>query len=188
MGSYSLLTLSIMVGFMYLNTFATEVLKIPAAVLATALLIAKSIDFVVSLFCGVIIEKVKIGNKGKNQTWLYYGRWVLAVMIMLEVANTSVAPLAVRVAVLSVSYTVLNCLMNFIQTSYYGLVAVIAGPNPANRNAMTITMIRQTTIVTLICSSIPTLVTILPFGSWNYFIVAVVFMLPMPFALSLIHI
>ena len=186
MGSYSLLTLSIMVGFMYLNTFATEVLKIPAAVLATALLIAKSIDFVVSLFCGVIIEKVKIGNKGKNQTWLYYGRWVLAVMIMLEVANTSIAPLAVRVAVLSVSYTVLNCLMNFIQTAYYGLVAVIAGPNPANRNAMTITMIRQTTIVTLICSSIPTLVTILPFGSWNYFIVAVVFMLPMPFALGAI--
>ena len=29
-GSYSLLTLSIMVGYMYLNTFATEVLLIPA--------------------------------------------------------------------------------------------------------------------------------------------------------------
>lgn len=29
MGTYSLLTLSIMVGFMYLNTFATEVLKNP---------------------------------------------------------------------------------------------------------------------------------------------------------------
>ena len=51
MGTYSLLTLSIMVGFMYLNTFATEVLKIPASTLATALLIAKSCDFVVSLFC-----------------------------------------------------------------------------------------------------------------------------------------
>lgn len=33
MGTYSLLTLSIMVGFMYLNTFATEVLKIPASTL-----------------------------------------------------------------------------------------------------------------------------------------------------------
>ena len=184
MGSYSLLTLSIMVGFMYLNTFATEVLKIPASVLATALLVAKSIDFAVSLFCGVIIEKVKIGNKGKNQTWLYYGRWVLAVMILLEVCNTSAMPLIVRVAVLSVSYTILNCLMNFLQTAYYGLVAVVAGPNPANRNAMTINMIRQTTVVTFICSSIPTLVTVLPFGSWNYFIVAFVFMVPMPFALG----
>ena len=184
MGSYSLLTLSIMVGFMYLNTFATEVLKIPAATLATALLVAKTLDFCVSMVCGVIIEKVKIGKKGKNQSWLLLGRWVLAVMIMLEVANTSAAPMVVRVAVMSVSYTVLNCLMTIIQTAYYGVLAVVAGPNPANRNAMTINMIRQNTVVTLICAFIPTLVTVLPFGSWNYFIVALVFMLPMPIALG----
>ena len=173
-----------MVGFMYLNTFATEVLKIPASTLASALLVAKILDFIVSLFCGVIIEKIKLGTRGKNQSWLYIGRWVLAVMIMLEVVNTSTAPLVVRVAVLSVSYTVLNCLMNIIQTAYYGLVAVVGGPNPANRNAMTINFIRQNTVVTLICSFIPTLVTKLPFGSWNYFIVAFVFMLPMPWALG----
>ena len=85
---------------------------------------------------------------------------------------------------MSVSYTVLNCLMNIIQTAYYGVLAVVAGPNPANRNAMTINMIRQNTVVTLICAFIPTLVTVLPFGSWNYFIVALVFMLPMPIALG----
>lgn len=163
MGTYSLLTLSIMVGFMYLNTFATEVLKIPASTLATALLIAKSCDFVVSLFCGIIVEKVKLGKKGKNQGWLYYGRWILAVAIMLEVINTSTAPMAARVVVLGLSYTVLNCLMNIMQTAYYGVVAVVAGPNPANRNAMTINMIRQNTVVMLICSFIPTLVTKLPF-------------------------
>ena len=84
-GSYSLLTLSIMVGFMYLNTFATEVLLIPAEILATALLVAKTIDFIVSLFAGAIIEKVKISSKGKNQSWLFMGRWVLAVTILLEV-------------------------------------------------------------------------------------------------------
>ena len=67
MGSYSLLTLAIMVGFMYLNTFATEVLVIPAATLATALLVARVIDFAVSLFAGAIIEKVKIGKKGKDR-------------------------------------------------------------------------------------------------------------------------
>lgn len=184
MGSYSLLTLSIMVGFMYLNTFATEVLMIPAATLATALLVAKIIDFCVSLFAGAIIEKVKISNKGKNQSWLYLGRWVLAVTILLEVCNTSTAPMVVRVAVLSVSYTVLNSLMNIIQTAYYGVLAAVAGPNPANRNAMTINMTRQMTVITLICSSIPTLVTVMPFGSWNYFIVGLVFMLPMPIAMG----
>lgn len=184
MGSYSLLTLAIMVGYMYLNTFGTEVLLIPASTLATALLVAKTIDFCVSLFAGAIIEKVKIGSKGKNQSWFYLGRWILAVTIMLEVVNTSTAPLVVRVAVLAVSYTVLNCLMNIIQTAYYGLVAAVAGPNPANRNAMTINMTQQSTVVTLICAFIPTLVTILPFGSWNYFAVAVVFMIPMPIALG----
>ena len=183
-GSYSLLTLSIMVGFMYLNTFATEVLLIPAETLAVALLVAKTIDFFVSMFAGLIIEKLKISSKGKNQSWLYLGRWILAITILLEVCNTTSAPMVVRIAVLSVSYTILNCLMNVIQTAYYGVLAVVAGPNPANRNAMTINMTRQMTVITLICSSIPTLVTVLPFGSWNYFMVALVFMLPMPWALG----
>ena len=186
MGSYSLLTLAIMVGFMYLNTFATEVLVIPAGTLAVALGVAKLLDFCFSLFAGAIIEKVKIGKTGKNQSWLYLGRWILAVSIMAEVCNTSAAPLIVRVAVLSVSYTVLNCLMNILQTAYYGVLAAVAGPNMANRNAMTINMTRQSTVITIICSFIPTFVTVLPFGNWNYFIVAFVFMLPMPFALGAI--
>lgn len=184
MGTYSLLTLSIMVGFMYLNTFATEVLKIHPDTLATALLIAKLCDFGVSMFAGLIIEKVKIGNKGKNQTWLYYGRWVVAICAMLEVTNTTMLPMAVRVLVLSVSYTVLNCMMNLIQTAYYGVLAVVAGPNPANRNAMSIAMVQQSTVVTLICSFIPTLVTVLPFGSWNYFVVGTAFCAGMPWALG----
>ena len=186
MGSYSLLTLAIMVGFMYLNTFATEVLVIPAGTLAVALGVAKLLDFCFSLFAGAIIEKVKIGKTGKKQSWLYLGRWILAVSIMAEVCNTSAAPLIVRVAVLSVSYTVLNCLMNILQTAYYGVLAAVAGPNMANRNAMTINMTRQSTVITIICSFIPTFVTVLPFGNWNYFIVAFVFMLPMPFALGAI--
>lgn len=186
MGSYSLLTLAIMVGFMYLNTFATEVLVIPAGTLALALGVAKFLDFCFSLFAGAIIEKVKIGKSGKNQSWLYLGRWILAVSIMAEVCNTSAAPLIVRVAVLSVSYTVLNCLMNIMQTAYYGVLAAVAGPNMANRSAMTINMTRQSTVITIICSFIPTFVTVLPFGNWNYFIVSFIFMLPMPFALGAI--
>ena len=186
MGSYSLLTLAIMVGFMYLNTFATEVLVIPAGTLAVALGVAKFLDFCFSLFAGAIIEKVKIGKTGKNQSWLYLGRWILAVSIMAEVCNTSSAPMVVRVAVLAVSYTVLNCLMNILQTAYYGVLAAVAGPNMSNRNAMTGNMTRQSTVITSICSFIPTLVTVLPFGNWNYFIVAFVFMIPMPFALGAI--
>ena len=186
MGSYSLLTLAIMVGFMYLNTFATEVLVIPAGTLAVALGVAKFLDFCFSLFAGAIIEKVKIGKTGKNQSWLYLGRWILAVSIMAEVCNTSSAPMVVRVAVLAVSYTVLNCLMNILQTAYYDVLAAVAGPNMSNRNAMTVNMTRQSTVITIICSFIPTLVTVLPFGNWNYFIVAFVFMIPMPFALGAI--
>ena len=151
-----------------------------------ALGVAKFLDFCFSLFAGAIIEKVKIGKTGKNQSWLYLGRWILAVSIMAEVCNTSSAPMVVRVAVLAVSYTVLNCLMNILQTAYYGVLAAVAGPNMSNRNAMTVNMTRQSTVITIICSFIPTLVTVLPFGNWNYFIVAFVFMIPMPFALGAI--
>ena len=151
-----------------------------------ALGVAKFLDFCFSLFAGAIIEKVKIGKTGKNQSWLYLGRWILAVSIMAEVCNTSSAPMVVRVAVIAVSYTVLNCLMNILQTAYYGVLAAVAGPNMSNRNAMTVNMTRQSTVITIICSFIPTLVTVLPFGNWNYFIVAFVFMIPMPFALGAI--
>ncbi len=184
-GSYSLLTLSIMVGFMYLNSFATEVLLIPAGTLATVLLVAKTIDFIVSMFAGVIIEKVKMGNKGKNQGWLNIGRWILLVCIAIEVFPTS-GPVWLRCLIMCVGYTILNSLMNLIQTAYYGVMGVIAGPNPANRSAMTVNMTRQGTVVTLITSFIPTLVSKLQFGQWNYFIVAMVFALPMPFALGAI--
>ena len=185
MGSYSLLTLSIMVGFMYLNQFATEVLQVPAAALATALLIAKTIDFIVSIFCGAIIEKVKLGSKGKNQEWLTKGRWILAIVIMLEVFPSS-GPVWIRLLIMGAAYAILNSLMNLIQTAYYGINAAVAGPNPANRQAFNINMSRQATVITLITSFIPTLVTVLDFGKWNYFVVATAFMIPMPFALGAI--
>ena len=185
MGSYSLLTLSIMVGFMYLNQFATEVLQVPAAALATALLIAKTIDFIVSIFCGAIIEKVKLGSKGKNQEWLAKGRWILAIVIMLEVFPSS-GPVWMRLLIMGAAYAILNSLMNLIQTAYYGINAAVAGPNPANRQAFNINMSRQATVITLITSFIPTLVTVLDFGKWNYFVVATAFMIPMPFALGAI--
>ncbi|MBO6041313.1 MAG: MFS transporter, partial [Oscillospiraceae bacterium] len=141
-GMYSLNTLAIMVGFMYLNTFATEVLKVPAGALATALLIAKTIDFMVSLFCGAIIEKVKLlPGKGKNQQWLLVGRWILAICIAIEVFPTQ-GPVWLRLLIMSVAYTILNSLMNILQTAYYGIMGVVAGPNPANRSAMTVMMTR----------------------------------------------
>lgn len=186
MGSYAMQTLAIMVGMMYLNTFATEVLNIPTSTLATALLIAKSIDFAVSIFAGAIIEKIKISNKGKYQSWLYVGRWAMFIACAIEVANTSTAPMFVRVAVMSIAYTIINCLMNLVQTAYYGLVSLVAGPNQANRNAMTVNMTRQLTVTSLISAFIPTLVTKLPFGNWNYFVVAVVFAIPMLWALKVV--
>ena len=76
--------------------------------------------------------------------------------------------------------------MNLIQTAYYGVNAAVAGPNPANRQAFNVNMSRQATVITLITSFIPTLVTVLTFGKWNYFIVGCIFMLPMPFALGAI--
>ena len=183
MGSYSLLTLSIMVGFMYLNQFATSVLEVPTAALATAMLVGKTIDFIVSIFAGAIIEKVKLGNKGKNQEWLSKGRWILAISIMLEVFPTS-GPVWMRLLVMTAAYAVLNSLMNILQTAYYGISAAVAGPNPSNRQAFNINMSRQATVITLITSFIPTLVTVLDFGKWNYFVVATAFMIPMPFALG----
>ena len=108
-GSYSLLTLSIMVGFMYLNAFATEVLMIPAGTLATVLLIAKTVDFLVSMFAGIIIEKVPLGKYGKNQGWLAVGRWILFICIGVEVFPTP-GSVGLKCLIMGVGYTLLNSL------------------------------------------------------------------------------
>jgi Na+/melibiose symporter-like transporter len=65
-------------------------------------------------------------------------------------------------------------------------MAAVAGPNPANRQAMTVMMTRLGTVIALITAFIPTLVTKLQFGKWNYFVIATVFMLPMPWAFGAI--
>ena len=165
MGSYSLLTLAIMVGFMYLNTFATEVLVIPAGTLAVALGVAKLLDFCFSLFAGAIIEKVKIGKTGKNQSWLYLGRWILAVSIMAEVCNTSAAPLTrpcrspVRIlygSELSDEHSA-DCLL-------WCFGPLLPAQTMANRNAMTIN--NDPGRVRLSPSSVPSFRLLLPYFLW----------------------
>ncbi|MCD7846328.1 MAG: MFS transporter [Oscillospiraceae bacterium] len=184
MGSYSMMSLAVMINMMYVNTFATEVLKIPAATLANVLLLAKAVDLCVSVGAGAIIEKVKLGAKGKYQGWLYYFRWVMVVVCLAEVFNTSGVPIVARVAVLAVSYTILNSTLNLVQTAYYGVISVFSGSDMGIRNEITVSFTRQSTIVTLISAFIPMLVSRMPFGDWNYFIIAVIFVIPMPVALG----
>lgn len=187
MSSYSFLVLGIMVGFIYTNTFATEVLQIPAQVLAGPMLIAKVIDFIFSLLCGSIIEKVQIGKKGKNQGWINFGRIVVTLTVLTSMIPTTAAPMIVRLLVLAVSYCVLNSTMNMVQTAYYNLVAIVSGPNPANRNSIMVNQTRLNTIINFVTAFIPTLVTIMPLGIWNYFIVSLIFVIPMPIALGVVQ-
>ena len=112
-----------MVGFMYLNTFATEVLLIPAETLAVALLVAKTIDFFVSMFAGLIIEKLKISSKRQEP--------VLAVPGPVDSGNHHFAGSVQHhlrtyggsdCGSVRILHPFLNCLMNVIQTAYYGVL------------------------------------------------------------------
>lgn len=62
-------SLAAMVQMTYLTIFMTDELKIDTAIVATTLLIARIIDFIIGVICGGIIEKVRM-PWGKYRSWL----------------------------------------------------------------------------------------------------------------------
>ena len=109
MGFYSLLTLSIMVGFMYLNQFATEVLQVPAAALATAMLIGKTIDFIVSLISAIVIEKAHLKH-GKFVSWIRIATITCFFGIIAPFGDQAIAASAIIDRLVPVAFGVLFAL------------------------------------------------------------------------------
>jgi len=66
-----------MLTFAYMNMFYPGI-GMPMALFSTALLIARIIDFVITLFVGAIIEKFtpKLGS-GKYRPWLLIGEFLI---------------------------------------------------------------------------------------------------------------
>ena len=109
----------------------TDQLMIDPAVVATTLLVARIIDFVIGVICGGIIEKVRM-PWGKYRSWLLVLRWVIVFAIVCSFFDTSGWPMAFRIGVSFIGYILLNVGMSFTTNAYYGLGPALAGANPVS--------------------------------------------------------
>ncbi|HIX38919.1 MAG TPA: MFS transporter [Candidatus Blautia pullistercoris] len=174
-------SLAAMVQMTYLTIFMTDMIGIPAAIVATTLLIARFIDLIIGILCGGIIEKVHL-PWGKYRSWLLLLRWVIVFSLVCSFFDTSAWPLAFRVGVSFIGYILLNACMSFTTNAYYALGPALAGANLNDRNRLSARGAQFMCVAMLITSAatIPLVTFLTPYtGPANaYLAVAVVFALP----------
>jgi Na+/melibiose symporter-like transporter len=178
------MTLSMMTPMSFITIFLTDNLMMSAALLGTIVLISRLIDLMVGLISSPIMQSAR--QKGiKHSAWLNAFRWFISIGAILMFTNTSSLPMAARVVISIVAYCAANCAMNFVQTSYYSMMSVMAGPSMEDRNKMSIRGTQFATAAMLIASicTIPAITWLTPkIGNANsYTLVAAVFAIPMIF-------
>lgn len=119
----------------YATIFFTDHLMISAGVVATLLLVARIVDFAVSLTAGAVVQKSNL-KWGKYRSWLLILRWVILLGCIFQFANTSSLPLPVRLIVVTLGYFMLHFSMNFVSLSQFGILASMAGTSMVDRNRL----------------------------------------------------
>jgi GPH family glycoside/pentoside/hexuronide:cation symporter len=124
------------VGQQFLNIFLTEDIKITAATVGTILLVARVLDFIASFGIGGIMENANF-KSGKYLPWLRITRFTLwggGIIMFLPIPM----PLALRAVLLVIAYLFIYISTTFTNTSSYGVLALLAGPNLEDRNRLNI--------------------------------------------------
>ncbi|MCR3922788.1 MAG: MFS transporter [Firmicutes bacterium] len=153
--------IGIAVPMSYATIFMTDQLMISAAIVATLLLVARILDFAVSLSAGAIIQKSNL-KWGRYRSWLVICRWIVFVGISLQFINTSALPLGVRLVIVTMGYFMLHFSMNFIALSQFGILASMAGTSMEDRTRLSSRQAQAQTLGAIITSA-----TVIPL--LNYF-------------------
>jgi GPH family glycoside/pentoside/hexuronide:cation symporter len=128
----------------FLNIFLTEDIKITAATVGTILLVARVLDFIASFGIGGIMESANF-KSGKYLPWLRITRFTLWFGLIIMFLPFPM-PLLMRAAFLVVAYLLINMSTTFTNTSSYGVLALLAGPDLHDRNRLNIANGRLMTV------------------------------------------
>ncbi len=124
------------VPYMYGQMFLMDYMGLKAAEVASIYLVAKTIDFFVSLVSGGIIQSANLKN-GKFLPWMRTLRWFIALGAILQMIPMPNAPFILKAICVGVGYCCMHCSMNFMSTCLSGVMQLIAGANMDNRFKMT---------------------------------------------------
>ncbi|MBR3276945.1 MAG: MFS transporter [Eubacterium sp.] len=125
-----------MLQMSYLTIFMTDYIGIPTAVVATTLLAARFIDLLLSFVSGMIMERLNL-PWGKYRSWLLLIRWVVVFSMVCMFFNTSTFPVAARVAISIVGYSLMNMCMGIQMNAISALSPLLAGDNMTDRTRLT---------------------------------------------------
>ena len=125
------------IPLMYLTLFMTDYLHISPVAIGTGLLIAKTVDFLVGLVAGIIIEKSRL--KHKYLSWIRLLTVTLFFGNIVQVLDTTafISSPTVRLAIVCVFYAMFHCSMNFNATARATMIAKMAGADMEGRKMIT---------------------------------------------------
>ena len=173
--------LAVMSHMTYQTIFMTDYMGVPIASVSAVLLVARFIDFVVSLICGGIIEKTPF-KRGKYRSWILLGRWLVIFSVVCIFFNTSSWPVGFRLGLGFVGEVVLNVTRGCVTNAYYALGPVMAGANMDDRfrlSAVTAKIMPVSMIITS-ALTLPCINLLAKFVGyeWAYLVVSAAFALP----------
>ncbi len=160
----------------YMNLYMTDYLMISAATVSTALLVAKTIDLIVSVIAGPIMEKVKF-KSGKYRPWLKFigiVGFISFALVYLDTNTLGVKSEVVRAAVVALAYIGFGLVMSLLMISRGGVLQYMAGSDMAYRSGITAKTAQATAAGTIITSAITLPIVAFMGGivgeNWGYFV------------------
>ncbi|MDR2957750.1 MAG: MFS transporter [Coriobacteriales bacterium] len=134
---YSFASFFGMITFAFLNYFY-PVIGMNYVLFSTALLVARILDFILTLFVGGIMEKVplKLGG-GKYRPWLFISQFTIYAGMVLLFSDPVPGNDVVHFIIVVVGSILVNTTMSFIITAQFGIVPQMAGASVTDRVNLT---------------------------------------------------
>ena len=165
----------------YMAVFMTENLAMSAALMGTLILIARLVDMVVGLLSGGIIQRAR-ENGTYYSKWITATRWIVSIGVILMFTNTTGTSMVIRCVCSFLAYCMVNCSMNFVQTSQFNILAVMGGSSMENRNRLAFRGTQFGAAASILTSliTVPLITGLQPLvgKDYGYMVVAVIYAVP----------
>jgi Na+/melibiose symporter-like transporter len=120
---------------MYLIFYITERMLIGVVLMGTIMLVTRVADGIFGVLAGIIVQKTSLKH-GQYRSWLLYAPFIVGIGNLMLFFNPAI-PQTAKLIYIFVGYMAVGAAMSFAQVSQNGLMSKIAGPNIANRLAIT---------------------------------------------------
>ena len=148
-------TMGFQVPTLFLSMFMTDYLGISPVAMANGMLIARFVDFGVSIIAGMIIEKVHMKH-GKYLSWIRLLTATLFFGNIIQMLDTTgfVKNATARLVIVMIFYMMFHCSMNFNATSRAAILPKICGADMEMRKKFTARQTQLGALVSIFGSAI----------------------------------